>query len=168
MDITTQQKIHLKADFNGNEVKLTAVGGDCSSIDIDRNPYSAGATWDVREASDTVAVTSVDNVEQFTLTTPADADKIRVGETLKVTKASAYVGAIVITSVNNTTGVCTYNYGGSQEFDYAVAVFDTLVIEADPLLLEDKCKLMNARNRNAFICKGTDLYIEILNEGNII
>lgn len=168
MDITTQKKIHLKADYNGNEVKLTAVGGDCRFIDIDPNPYSGGATWNIRETSDTALVTSVDSLEQFTLTTPADADKIRVGETLKVTKAAAYVGAIVIVSVNNSTGVCTYNYGGEEEFDYVAAVFDTLVIESDPLLLEDKCKLMNARCRNAFICKGTDLYIEILNEGNII
>ncbi len=170
MDISSQTKINTKTKFNKKMVLLTAIDGDIRYVDIDPTTgFAGGSTWNLREADSTVSVASVDDNENFTLTTAGDADDLRIGETLEVKNGATSVGHITITAIN--AGVITFNYPGTQgvDSDYTpLATFDTLVLEEDPILQEGKCKLIDTRVRNMFICKGTTLSHSLLQQGNIL
>lgn len=164
----TDKLIHAQSLFGKNCIALTPVGGNIRFVDLTKADLSNIENWVIRTAEDILAVTLPTAVNFVCV----EAAVLRVGEIVGFYDvAGAVVGGGTITSITGTT--VTYVPSPTRfEFSAAeIASITQIILEADPLLLDERTKPVNADEFKYILVQSDanlELSIEILQAGIFI
>ena len=158
--------LYPKQTYGKNCIEITPIGGNIRYIDLTRPTLAEIDNWVVRLVKEEL-VASLAEVNQFNVASVADADKLRLGEIIHLLdNAGDFIGTAHIQSIIGT--IITYLPGGGIAFDATAANVTTVVLEADPILLDERSKPIASSKLPYFIVQadaGLELSISILHNG---
>ena len=173
MDLISGTKtiIYLKDISNGNPVALTLNGANLRFINIASSDITEVERWSVRTAEEDVNFTGLDLItREISLVNVSDASKIRKGEILEIFGSGDYMGAVIITGVDETTGVLNFKHLNGQ-VDSDINLGDSLKLRKDPFMLDGFTKPIDSFTFPYLVVEADgacELGIEALAYGNYI